>query len=514
MNLCDRIVRAGGPPDGGIVFDVGAGPGGLSRCLLQHPVQAVVALEKDSRMVPLLDALGQAVSSMASGNEPGSSPPSFFVKACDVLALDEAALVQSVRKRIGDCAGTVPLCVVGNLPFNVSTVLLLKWLHQASQRTGLYAGDPAVPLVLTFQREVARRLVARAGTAEYSRLSVISQLVMRVQGCFDIAPSAFVPTPKVHGAVVRFDPLPTTMVAGAGLEAVERVLSALFPRRRQHLGRAVRETTAVPREWQGYLLALADVRGDLRPQQLPPAQWARLARAVVHVERLLGQGAPLPPADRWSPLPEHAPAPDPEPPSPVRQLVTRAPLRRRARRAPPCSGASAAAAAATTDPAVPDLAPGSFASPVLRELARGRLISAEKGFFPQSASSLGIQLRAGLAGTATVVDPTSLADRVVLAQYACLSPLALAGLVGSAQLHTTLARHHPTHDLHDRAFRAACLFSRAAGYALTAPHGSGDSGPTHLDLAAHADSLHRALSTYARILASDPDRKPSCRPEG
>ncbi|MFN9545001.1 MAG: 16S rRNA (adenine(1518)-N(6)/adenine(1519)-N(6))-dimethyltransferase RsmA, partial [Alphaproteobacteria bacterium] len=193
LNLTRRIAREAGPLAGQTVLEVGPGPGGLTRALLLEDAAEVIAIERDERCLPALEQI-----SRASGGR-------LVVHAGDALAVDEASLVAGRNVH-----------VVANLPYNVGTPLLIKWLTT----------EPWPPwyrsLTLMFQREVAERIVASPGDDAYGRLSVISQWRTRPRILFDVNRSAFTPQPSITSTVVRFDlhATPRGEAAVADLETV------------------------------------------------------------------------------------------------------------------------------------------------------------------------------------------------------------------------------------------------------------------------------------------------------
>lgn len=201
LNLTRRIARAAAPLDTGTVIEVGPGPGGLTRALLLEGASHVVAIEVDVRAIGALREL-QAVSHGRLDLVEG-----------DALAVDPASF------------GTPPRRIVSNLPYNVSTALLVRWLHAANE---------IADMVLMFQKEVVDRLVAQPRTKDYGRLSVLTQHVCEVRRLFEVAPSAFVPPPKVVSAVVRLTPRPASQRLDE-LGQLEKVTAAAFGQRRKML---------------------------------------------------------------------------------------------------------------------------------------------------------------------------------------------------------------------------------------------------------------------------------------
>jgi 16S rRNA (adenine1518-N6/adenine1519-N6)-dimethyltransferase len=209
LNLTARIARAAGPLAGITVIEVGPGPGGLTRSLLAQGAAQVIAVERDERA---LAALAEIAAS-----EQGR----LRVIAGDALTFDPRPLLGGQTARI-----------VANLPYNIATALLVGWL----------TAEPWPPwynrLVLMFQREVAERVVAQPGSKAYGRLSVLARWRTQARILFDIAPSAFVPPPKVVSTLVeltpRKEPLPCDR------RAIERVAAAAFGQRRKMLRQSLK----------------------------------------------------------------------------------------------------------------------------------------------------------------------------------------------------------------------------------------------------------------------------------
>jgi 16S rRNA (adenine1518-N6/adenine1519-N6)-dimethyltransferase len=242
LNLTRRIARAAGGLDQGSVVEIGPGPGGLTRALLLEGAGHLVAIERDPRC---LAALGELAAAF---------PGRLEVIEGDALALDPAALVPPPRR------------IVANLPYNIATALLLRWLD----RIGEYES-----LTLMFQREVAERLVAAPRSPAYGRLSVIVQWLTRPKILFDVPPSAFVPAPKVTSSVVSLVPHDAPL-APAEKATLERVTAAAFGQRRKML-RSSLKRLGVPVE---PLLAAAGVAPTARAEELSVAEFCGLARAL------------------------------------------------------------------------------------------------------------------------------------------------------------------------------------------------------------------------------------------
>lgn len=244
LNLTRRIARAAGPLDDGTVIEIGPGPGGLTRALLLEGATGVVAVEVDPRALGALHELQQA----AGGR----------------LELIEA---DALRVRPVDL-GPAPRRIVANLPYNISTALLVRWLHDA---------DDVADMVLMFQKEVVDRLVAAPRTKDYGRLSVLAQHVCDVRRLFDVAPSAFVPPPKVTSAVARLTPKPKS-AREPDLAPLERITAAAFGHRRKMLRGALASLYSDPVA----VLERLKLPPTARAEELSVGDFVRLAKVLTN----------------------------------------------------------------------------------------------------------------------------------------------------------------------------------------------------------------------------------------
>lgn len=239
LNITRRIAKTAGDLSGARVLEVGPGPGGLTRALLEAGAH-VTAIEKDARFLPLLEPLVEW-----SGGK-------LEIVQGDALEVDEAALFASVSAQ-----------VISNLPYNVGTPLLVKWL-----KAGAWRG----PMTLMFQKEVAQRIVAKPGSDAYGRLAVLAQARCACRLAFTVPARAFTPPPKIASAIVsltdRADPYPH-------LDALERVTAAAFGQRRKMLRSALRSLTPDAE----VLLAEAELSPTARAEEIDQGGFRRLADA-------------------------------------------------------------------------------------------------------------------------------------------------------------------------------------------------------------------------------------------
>jgi 16S rRNA (adenine1518-N6/adenine1519-N6)-dimethyltransferase len=240
LNICRKIVRLAGVAPGDAVIEVGPGPGGLTRALIEAGA-TVTAVEKDPRFIPLLRDLAASAGGRLD------------VIEADALTVDEPSLSP---------AGAV-VRVVSNLPYNVGTPLLVKWL------TGPFR--PA-SMTLMFQKEVARRIVGPPGDVDYGRLAILSQALCQGRIVMDLPARAFTPPPKVSSAVVDLTPLPDRP-SDRVVHALQTVGQAAFGQRRKMLRSSLRTLGG------DALCRAAGVDPNVRAETVPVAGFLALAHA-------------------------------------------------------------------------------------------------------------------------------------------------------------------------------------------------------------------------------------------
>jgi 16S rRNA (adenine1518-N6/adenine1519-N6)-dimethyltransferase len=255
-SLLKRIATAGGSVEGKTVIEVGPGPGGLTRALLESGVSKLIAIELDDRFADGLEAWPEATSGRLA------------VVRGDALKLDEQRMIEKA-------GGGTPVMIVANLPYNVGTPLVVKWIKSLanSETPGSSEKQWLGDMVLMFQKEVAERICAAPDTDHYGRLSVLAQAATRPRLALTIPPGAFRPPPKVDSAVVVLTPLPA-FEAFHDLAALETVTAAAFGQRRKMLRAALKSL-------QGGVEALeaAAIDGTRRAETLTQAEFRKLAEA-------------------------------------------------------------------------------------------------------------------------------------------------------------------------------------------------------------------------------------------
>jgi 16S rRNA (adenine1518-N6/adenine1519-N6)-dimethyltransferase len=242
-NLTDRIVREAGDLTGRHIIEIGPGPGGLTRSLLASAAASITAIELDRRAVA-------AISNLAA-----EAAGRLRVVEADALSIDAVGLVQTPRQ------------VVANLPYNIASPLLVRWLRQAASFERL---------TLMFQQEVAERICAEADTEAYGRLSVLTGWTCDARIVMRIPPTAFTPPPKVWSAVVSLTPH-TQQPPPALFARMEALTAAAFGQRRKMLRRSLRSLGGEA------LLARAEIAAERRAETL----------SVMEFDRLVGVLGPL-----------------------------------------------------------------------------------------------------------------------------------------------------------------------------------------------------------------------------
>jgi 16S rRNA (adenine1518-N6/adenine1519-N6)-dimethyltransferase len=240
LNITDKIARAAGDLSGKSVIEIGPGPGGLTRSLLKYGAEKIIAIEYDSRAFEAIKELEEAADKKLRAVQ------------ADALTVSPASL-----------AGFRSCMIIGNLPYNIATPLLLRWLAEIRDSPEIYRS-----LTLLFQKEVAERLLAQPGSKNYGRLTVLTKWLCETRKCFDISPRAFTPAPKVTSTLVHLIPRKCEGHQPE-FEAVEDVTAAAFGQRRKMLRTSLKAYT-------GYFKQ-AGINPEERAEDLPVEKYIKLA---------------------------------------------------------------------------------------------------------------------------------------------------------------------------------------------------------------------------------------------
>ena len=243
LNITDKIARSTGKLDNYTVIEVGPGLGSLTRSILNAGAKKVIAVEKDIRCI---SALNDYLVPKTEGR---------------LEIIDDDALSNDVYKNIPE-----RVKLIANLPYNISTKLLFKWLDDI---------DNFSSLTLMFQKEVADRIVAEPNSKDYGRISIKTQLLCEVNHEFDIPPSAFYPPPNVNSSVVTITPREKPLF-DSDTDKLDTLCKAVFGQRRKALRVSLKQISKNPTE----LLEKADIEQMRRPESLSVKEFCKLANCL------------------------------------------------------------------------------------------------------------------------------------------------------------------------------------------------------------------------------------------
>jgi len=246
LNLTSKIARSAGNLENSVIYEVGPGPGALTRGLLMSGANRVIAVEMDNRCIDALDEVSKAYNG------------ALIVHEGDAMQVDELCL-------IGDTNGK-DIHIVANLPYNVGTALLVKWMTAEKWKPWFKS------LTLMFQKEVGERVVAKPRTKAYGRLSVLCQYRADCKILFDIPRQAFIPPPKVTSCIMQITPREEDNNAPEQ-KTIERVVSAAFNQRRKMLRASLKGLGINPLP----KLTAAGIKETARAEELSIDDFCRLA---------------------------------------------------------------------------------------------------------------------------------------------------------------------------------------------------------------------------------------------
>jgi len=258
LNVSNKIISKTaaniGPLVGKTVIEVGPGPGPLTRSILNSGCQNLIVVEKDVRFLSSLNMLKDAAEKKNA---------KLTIINDDIMDVDEKQLLeQAGHTKKCSWNETSDIVIIGNLPFSVSTALVIKWIRQIHNRTGAFAYGRTA-MALTFQKEVAHRIVAQPGSKEYNRLSVMVQHCCDTKLLFDIGSKNFVPQPKVDAGVVYIEPKIKPEI-DVDVYALEQMCRLIFSGKRKIIANGVKNIDPMA----GVLLELAGINPQVRAEEV------------------------------------------------------------------------------------------------------------------------------------------------------------------------------------------------------------------------------------------------------
>lgn len=278
LNLTRRIARAAAPLDEATIIEIGPGPGGLTRALLLEGARHVIAIERDPRCIAALQELAVRAGgrlTIVEADALGVNEQTLLSKTPSLtLPLAGGGNTSNARERSlplqggGPGWGSTAVKIVANLPYNISTPLLVKWLTAESWPPWYES------LTLMFQKEVAERLTAEPRSKAYGRLSLLAQWRTAPKRLFDIPPRAFTPPPAVTSTVVQL--VPRAEPEPAPPKLFEKVVAAAFNQRRKML-----RSSLAPLGFTETLIAETGIAPTARAEELGVAEFAALARVLA-----------------------------------------------------------------------------------------------------------------------------------------------------------------------------------------------------------------------------------------
>lgn len=245
INITDKIARQAGNLAGESVIEIGPGPGGLTRAILEQGAKSVTVIERDERCLPILEEIANA-----------------YPNRLNIIMGD--ALKVNFQEIAANCP-TKPK-IIANLPYNVGTMLLINWLLPATWPP--FYKD----MTLMFQKEVAERIVAEPNTAAYGRLAVLSRWRTNSRICFSLPPEAFSPPPKVNSAVVHLIPIQEPEKVDS--KALDHIVRLAFGQKRKMLRQSLKSIN------EGNLLSSLDIDEKRRAETLTVDEFIKIANAI------------------------------------------------------------------------------------------------------------------------------------------------------------------------------------------------------------------------------------------
>jgi len=248
-NFTDKIVRAAGDLSQSLVLEVGPGPGSLTRSILDAGAKKLVSIEMDPRCINALQELKNFYGDQ------------FKIVEGDALKIDEPKLLTTYHSPL-----TTNFKIIANLPYNIGTLLIFKWLKNADKISSMH---------LMLQKEVVERIVAKPGDNHYGRLAVMVNFLCETKMLFTVNRNVFTPPPKVTSAIVEIIPRAKPL-AEADFNKLEKVVAAAFSQRRKMVKAGLRSIFKNPEE----ILAEVGIDPNLRAEKLTIEQFCKLANKL------------------------------------------------------------------------------------------------------------------------------------------------------------------------------------------------------------------------------------------
>lgn len=270
--LIDKIVNAAGNIENHVVCEVGPGPGGITRSIIQRAPRKLILIEKDRRFLPSLELIADACRDKVDVD----------IISGDILKTDIAQYIPNDVKTDW-LDSPPPINLIGNLPFSVSTILIIRWLEMISKQEGPWAFG-RTRMTLTFQKEVAERMAARILSSQRCRLSVMCQNWCTVKYKFDISGAAFLPKPDVDVGVVTLTPLKHPIIKQP-FKLVEKVVRQIFSMRQKYSIRGAQTLFPedIREEMALRMYKMADIDPVTRPFQIANMEFARICDAYSEI---------------------------------------------------------------------------------------------------------------------------------------------------------------------------------------------------------------------------------------
>jgi 16S rRNA (adenine1518-N6/adenine1519-N6)-dimethyltransferase len=261
LSLCEKIVRGAGDISGKIVLEIGPGPGGLTRAILNAKPARLIVIEKDARCNALIEDIISIYPELELMHE-----DALDIKLKDVIA---RSTEDATQQSAGIISHSLAITIIANLPYNIGTELIFRWLEEI---------EYVESITVMLQKEVVDRICAKPGSKTYGKLSVMCQLMASAEKLFDVSREAFYPPPKVTSSIVRLVPRenpPSKEI----IEKIRNITHLAFSARRKMIKSSLQKL--VPNIDK--LLSDASISSTLRAENLSVEDYLKLATLSKHI---------------------------------------------------------------------------------------------------------------------------------------------------------------------------------------------------------------------------------------